>query len=102
MVSISKRVHRGLVENITHGGGEEGSYKDRSGQRTPGEHLKLEGAVSGKAFVARVTAQGRVFGKESWWDARLFISSRSLSQLWLSLRVRWENVRGITRKVTYF
>lgn len=64
MVSISKRVHRGLVENITHRGGEEGSYKDRSGQRTPGEHLKLEGAVSGKAFVARVTAQGRVFGKQ--------------------------------------
>lgn len=63
MVSSSKKVHRGLVENITRGG-EEGNSKDRSGQRTPGEHLRLEGAVSGKAFVARATAQGRVFGKQ--------------------------------------
>ena len=43
---------------------------------------------------------------ESFWEVvrelvvdRLFRASKSLSELWLSLRVRWEN-RGIIRKVT--
>lgn len=39
-----------------------GAYKDRSGRRTPGEHLKLEGAVSGKAFC-----QSHSPG-ESFWE----------------------------------
>lgn len=68
------------MENMAHGGGEERSCKDRSGQRT-GEHLRLEGTVSLKAFVARATHPRGEFleSSQSWWGTRLIISSKALS-----------------------